>query len=151
MKKNFMAAVLICASATAIGSTPAMAGMGQNVIGPSIAIGNGNTNIGIDSKFGISDNISLRPAIYFGSGSTVIGSSLTYDFDLKNASASKFTPFLGGAVFISTGSGSTTVAGLVGGADFDISDSLQLKGAVNVPITSNGANTFVTLGAGFKF
>jgi hypothetical protein len=156
MKNNILAAAILCSAIASVGiSASAQAEMGKSVIGPSLAIGNGNTSFGIDSKFGIADNISLRPAIYFGNGATVIGSALTYDFDLRAAgNASKITPFLGGAVFLGTSGGNNaTIAGFVGGADFDISNDIQLKGAINVPITNNAGagSTFVTLGAGFKF
>jgi hypothetical protein len=152
MKKNILAAAMVCTSfASVITSNSAYAQVGKGVVGPSLLFGGGSTNIGIDSKFGISDNISVRPAIYFGNGATVIGSGLTYDFDLKAASASKITPYLGGFVFTGTNSGSSTIAGITGGADFDLNESLQLKAGVLIPITNGGGNTGITLGAGFKF
>jgi hypothetical protein len=153
MKKNIVALVMLCSSVVALGmSAPAKAEMGKNVVGPSLAIGNGQTTIGIDSKFGVSDNLSLRPFIYFPSGGTTFGSGLTYDFNLTNTGNKvQITPFVGGSVFINSGAGSNTTVAFVGGADFDITDSVQLKAALNVPLSSNNSSTLVTLGAGFRF
>jgi hypothetical protein len=153
MKKNIVALVMICSSAVALGmGAPARAEMGKNTIGPSLAIGGGQTAIGIDSKFGISDNLSLRPFVYFPSNNTTFGSALTYDFNLTNTGNKvQITPFLGGAVNIGTGgSSNNTVVSFVGGADFDVTDSVQLRAALDVPLSS-GYSTDVRLGAGFRF
>jgi hypothetical protein len=127
--------------------------IGKNTIGPSISLGTGAA-IGIDSRFGISENLSLRPFIYFGNGGTDFGTALTYDINLRNTSGSnKFTPFIGGAVDIATGNNnSVTTASLVVGTEYELTDSIQLKAAINVPLTSSqGQSTDVTLGAGFRF
>jgi len=154
MKKNIVALVVLCSSVMGLGIvTPAQAQFGGSTIGPSLSIGGGQTSVGIDSKFGISDNISVRPFVYFPSGGTFFGSALTYDFNLTNmGSRVQITPFLGGAVSIGTGGiNNSTTVGLVGGADFDVTDTIQLKASVNVPITSNNSSTTVNLGAGFRF
>lgn len=127
--------------------------VGKNTIGPSISLG-GGAAIGIDSKFGISENLSLRPFIYFGNGGTDFGTALTYEINLRNANGSnKFSPFIGGAVDIATGnSNSVTTASLVAGTEYELTDSIQLKAAINVPLTSSqGQSTDVTIGAGFRF
>lgn len=155
MKKNIVALVMLCSSVAALSmGAPARAEMGKNSIGPSLKIGGGSTTIGIDSKFGISDNLSLRPFVYFPSGGTDFGAALTYDFNLTNTDNKvQITPFLGGAVDIDNvnGGGSRTNVSFVGGADFDVTDSVQLKAALNVPLSSNGSSTDVRLGAGFRF
>jgi hypothetical protein len=127
--------------------------MGRNTIGPSVSLG-GGAAIGIDSRFGISENLSLRPFIYFGNGGTDFGTALTYDINLRTTtSTSKITPFIGGAVDIDTGNGtSVTTASLVAGAEYELTDVVQLKGAVNVPLSnSQGQAANITLGAGFRF
>lgn len=127
--------------------------VGKNTIGPSISIG-GGAAIGVDSRFGISENLSLRPFIYFGNGGTNFGTALTYDINLRNANGSnKFAPFIGGAVDIATGNNtSVTTASLVAGTEYELTDSIQLKAAINVPLTSSqGQSTDVTIGAGFRF
>ena len=134
MKKNIVALVMLCSSVMGLAAiAPAQAQLGRSTIGPSLAIGGGQTSVGIDSKFGFSDNISVRPFIYFPSGGTFFGSALTYDFNLTNTgSRVQITPFLGGAVSIGTGGiNNSTTVGLVGGAYFDVTDTLQLKAALN--------------------
>jgi hypothetical protein len=155
MKKHIVALVRICASVAGLAiCAPAQAQTAQNSIGPSLAIGGGQTNFGIDSKFGVSDNLSLRPFIYFPTGGTDFGTALTYDFKLQNnGNKVQITPFVGGSVDVNSGNGnSITTVGLVGGADFDVTDSVRLKAALVVPLsTDSGQTTAVTLGAGFRF
>ena len=156
MKKNIIALVMVCSSvATLAMSAPARAGMATNTIGPSLAIGSGTTSIGVDSKFGISDNISIRPFVYFPSGGTIFGTSITYDFDVSRSSKLQITPYLGGGLAVgvanNSGGGTATQTFFTGGADFGISDSVDLKAALDVPLSSNNATTSVRIGAGFKF
>ncbi|WP_310425573.1 hypothetical protein [Chamaesiphon sp. VAR_48_metabat_135_sub] len=155
MKKYLIALALLCSSlATFSMSKPASAQPSQISIGPSVEFGNGTT-FGVDSKFGISNNLSLRPFVYFPNSGTKFGTALTYDLPLSNtANTLQLTPFVGGSVDFNTGNGNnnTTSFGLVGGVDLDLTDSLRLKGAVNVPL-NNGQDrdTTFTVGAGFRF
>jgi opacity protein-like surface antigen len=156
MRNNLGTLAAICSSVAVLGiSAPARAEMGQNSIGPSAAFGGGVTNFGIDSKFGLSDNFSLRPFVYFPSGGTNFGGAITYDFQPKSRRGyeSPITPFIGGSVdFFNSGGTNINTFSLVGGADFALTDSLQLKAAVAVPLnTDSGQITTVTLGAGFRF
>jgi opacity protein-like surface antigen len=155
MKKNIVALVMICSSVMALAvGAPAKAQMSKNTIGPSLLIGNGTTSIGVDARFGVSDNLSVRPFIFFPSGGTVFGSSLTYDFETSRSSKLQITPFLGGGVSVgssNSGGSSTTTTYFTGGADFGVTDSVDLKAALDVPLSSNNSSTNVRLGAGFKF
>jgi hypothetical protein len=156
MKKNIVAFVMLCSSVVALGmSAPAKAEMGKNSIGPSLGIGNGQTAIGIDSKFGVSDSLSIRPFVYFPRGGTIFGSGLTYDFNLSNSGNKvQITPFIGGTVAVGSGNNggpSQTTVGFTGGADFAVTDSVELKASLDVPLSSNNSSTSVRLGAGFRF
>jgi hypothetical protein len=156
MKKQIIIALAFLYSSVAslVMSKPASAQFAQSSIGPSIEFGNGQTVFGVDSKFGIRENLSLRPFIYFPNGGTNFGTALTYDFNLRNtANTLQLTPFVGGSVNFNTGDGnSTTSFGLVGGVDLDLSDSLRLKGAITVPLSNNqNQTTNVTVGAGLRF
>jgi hypothetical protein len=152
MKKNILVLAASCVAAAIVGVvSPANAQTGQSVVGPSVLFGSGSTGVGVDSKFGVADSISVRPAVYFGSGSSLFGSAVTYDFNLSSSGGTKITPFVGGSLFFGSNSGSNSLFSILGGADFDVSDSIQLKGAVNIPISSSGSSTFVTIGAGFRF
>jgi hypothetical protein len=154
MKKLIIAFALLCSSLATFGmSKPATAQLSQSSIGPSVEFGDG-TAFGVDSKFGISNNLSLRPFVYFPNSGTKFGTALTYDLPLSNtANTLQLTPFVGGSVDFNTGGdNNTTNFGLVGGVDLDLTDSLRLKGAVDVPL-SNGQDrsTTFTAGAGIRF
>ncbi len=154
IKNNILLATFLSAIAAMSMTTPARGQLvGQSSVGPSILFGNGQAAIGIDSKLGISDNLSLRPFIYFANSGTDFGTALTYDFPLRNADTNiLITPFVGASIDISTGSNSITTAGLVAGADLDLSDSLRLKASLILPLsTDRGQTTGVTVGAGFRF
>jgi hypothetical protein len=156
MKKSIVALVTIFCSMTTLGiSNPASAQVAsQSSIGPSVLFGNGQTSIGIDSKFGVSENVSLRPFIYFPNNGTDFGTALTYDLPLRNTDSTLLiTPFVGGAVDYNTGNNNNvTTVSLVGGADLDLSDSLRLKASLIVPLsTDRGQTTGVAIGAGLRF
>jgi hypothetical protein len=156
MRKHIIIALaFLCSPVATLGmSNPANAQFAQSSIGPSVEFGNGQTVFGVDSKFGISNNLSLRPFVYFPNGGTDFGTALTYDLPLRNnANSLQITPFVGGSVNFNTGNGnSITTVGLVGGADLDLTDSLRLKGAVIVPLNNDrDRTTTVTVGAGFRF
>jgi hypothetical protein len=162
MKKNLVALVMLCSSILVLGmSAPARAQSvptSKNNIGPSVLFGGGNTNFAVDSKFGVSDNLSLRPFVAFGNGATFFGSSITYDFNLSNSAGggtlgekTQVTPFVGGGLYIASGGNNTTTGYFTGGADFDVTENITLKGEVDVPFTGGNNNTFFRLGAGFKF
>lgn len=150
MKKT-LTALTVLASVLVATQLPAMAGgVGNNTIGPSVRLGNGNSIFAIDGKFGIADNISLRPYVAFPSNGTDFGTSLTYDFSVRRT---PFTPFIGAGVNIGTAnipnSSSTTTGFAQVGADFNVSKDFALLGSVNIPFNSGGTN--VTLGAGLRF
>jgi hypothetical protein len=153
MKKYIVSLVALLSSIATVGtSLPASAQVGQSSIGPSVLFGNGQTSIGIDSKFGVSENLSLRPFIYFPNNGTSFGTSLTYDLPLRNTDSTLLiTPFVGGSVAVNTGNNSVTTLGLVGGADFDLSDNLRLKASVIVPVTDSNQGTGIAVGAGLRF
>jgi hypothetical protein len=144
-------ASLIAAAITQAPTAALAGGIGNNYIAPAVTFGGGQSVFGVNSKFGIADYISLRPYVTFPSGGTQFGTSLTYDFDLRQASL-PITPFVGlGVGFQTGGSNNTTNAYAQVGADFNVSDSIALLGSVAIPFSSNNANTSVTLGAGLRF
>jgi opacity protein-like surface antigen len=156
--KNFLIistifATLMTAAVTQAPTAAVAGGIGNNYVAPAVTFGGGQTVFGIDSKLGIADNISLRPYVTFPTGGTQFGTSLTYDWDLRQSPAS-ITPFVGLGLGFQTGnvSNTTTTVGFAQvGADFNVSDSIALLGSVAIPFSSNNASTSVTLGAGFRF
>jgi hypothetical protein len=137
--------------ATAI-AAPAMAFQG-NYIGPGLTFGlgrNSDTTFGIESKFDVSDRLSLRPNVFFGNGGTQFGAALTYNLDIFNNSA--FTPFLGAGVsFYNNNSGSSTTTPLIAiGMDYEFNPNWVLLTKVNVPL-SNNLNSGFNISAGYRF
>jgi len=154
MKKlSLLPAILMTLVATAVTQSPQAAlagGIGNNYIAPSVTFGGGSSVFGIDSKFGIADNVSLRPYVAFPSGNTQFGTSITYDWDLRRASV-PITPFVGLGLNLETGGSNNTTTGFAQlGADLNVSDSVALLGSVAIPFNNN-SSTSVTLGAGLRF
>jgi opacity protein-like surface antigen len=154
MKKLLLLPAIFASLVAAITQTPTAAmagGIGNNYVGPAVTFGGGQSVFGINSKLGISDNISLRPFVTFPSGGAQLGTSLTYDWDLRE-SATPLTPFVGVGVAFQTGGNNNTTTGYAQvGADFNVSDSVALLGSVQIPFNSNNSNTSVNLGAGLRF
>ena len=156
MKKLLvLPAILATLVATAITQAPNSAlagGIGNNYVAPAVSFGGGTSAFKIDSKLGIADNISLRPFVLFPAPGTEFGTSLTYDWDLRQ-SATPITPFIGVGVDFQTGNTNTSTTGFAQvGADFNVSDSIALLGSVAIPFNSNNNKaTSVTLGAGLRF
>lgn len=151
MKKLLSMVALTATTLVAAQSSAFAGGVGNNSIGPSVVFGGGNTSFGVDGKFGIADNWSLRPfAVFPSGGATSIGTSLTYDFDLRR-SANTITPFLGAGVDFVTGGTSNTTGFVTAGADLHLSRQFALLGAVDVPFTGGNTNTTFKAGAQLKF
>jgi hypothetical protein len=155
VKKNIVAFLILCSSMISLGiSAPARSQPAKNTVGPALLIGNGTTSIGADSRFGVSDTLAVRPFIFFPSGGTLFGSSLTYEFESSRLSKFQMNPYLGGGVAIgaaSNGGSSSTIIFFTGGADFELNENIDLKASLNIPLTSNNSSTDVRLGAGFRF
>lgn len=155
MKKN-ITALLLCSSVMALSmGVPAKAEMGKYSISPSVEFIDGQGNVGLNSKFGIYNNFSLRPFVYFlTEGGTDFGTALTYELTpTKTGNASQLTPYVGGSVNVNNGTGqSITTASVVGGLDLDLADNLQFNAGVTVPLGSNSDRaTSYTISAGVRF
>jgi opacity protein-like surface antigen len=153
MKKLLLTPIaLLTLAISAITQSPQAAlagGIGNNYIAPSVTFNSGTSVFGIDGKIGVADNVALRPFVTFPSGGTGYGASLTYDWDLRQATL-PITPFVGLGVEFETANNKTSTNGFAQvGADFTVSDSLELLGSLGIPF--NGGNTSITLGAGFRF
>lgn len=156
MKNTLLLLMIVVSTATAIitqDSKPALAGdAGSNYIGPSINFGR-STFVGIESKFSITDSISLRPTISFQRYGTQIGTSISYDWDLSK-SGTPIVPFIGvGIQFAIGNSNFFTSSGSFAqvGVDFKVSESLNLLSTISIPFDSNVGYTVVNLGAALRF
>ena len=157
MKNTILLLMIVVNTATAIitqDSKPALADdASRNYIGPSINFGGNSTFVGIESKFSITDNISLRPFISFQSPGTRLGTGISYDWDLSK-SGTPIVPFIGVGISFSIGNtnfitNSSSFAQV--GVDFKANESLNLLGAVSIPFDSSVGSTAINLGAGLRF
>jgi hypothetical protein len=143
-------AVLSIATLTFVRPTQAQTKPSQ--IAPSFSFGGGTTVFGVDSRFPVSQNLSLRPSVRFPSGGLVVGASATYDFDTYGDY--RLEPYVGAGLNVYTGdnnnNGANVTGYLIGGADYALSDQFALKGSVTIPFKSE-YSTDIILGVGYKF
>jgi hypothetical protein len=122
----------------------------QNYIAPSIGFVNSNTLYGINAKFGLAENVSLRPFIQSknsGAGTvTAYGASVTYNFQIPS---SRLIPYLGfGAAEVATTGTATGNGGVYfeGGIDYNASDNLVINANYK-----SASNSWLNIGAGYRF
>ncbi len=153
MKKLLIAIAALTASLALV--QPAKAEIGQNDIGPSILFGNnGGTAFGVNSRFGVAKNLSVRPNVYFQNSRTSVGAAATYDFNLTGDNR-ELIPYIGAGVNFDVSNNNNRSNNATGyaiaGADYNLSDGLVLKGSVAIPFDSNNYSTTFGVGAGLRF
>jgi opacity protein-like surface antigen len=145
--------LLALLSLTMFAAQPASAQMKPSQIAPSLSFGGNRTVFGVDSRFPVAPNISIRPTIRFPSGGVTIGTSATYDFDLYG-SDTRLEPYVGAGFNAYTGdnnnSGANITGYAIGGADYSLNDRLALKGSAIIPFKTEYPID-ITLGVGYKF
>jgi hypothetical protein len=123
-------------------------------IGPSVSFGGNSTVFGIDSRFPISQEFSLRPSIRFPTGGVAFGAAATYDFNLARNGDRQLEPYVGAGFNINTGDNNNNGANIsgyaIGGVDYSLTDQFVLKGSVTVPFKSEYATNF-TVGLGYQY
>jgi hypothetical protein len=155
MKLITIAALSITALslASSAQAQPAPARFRPIQIGPSLSFGGNSTVVGIDSRFPISPEFSLRPSVRFPSGGVAFGAAATYDFN-TSGNDHKLEPYVGAGFNVNTGDNLNNGANIsgyaIGGADYSISDQFALKGSVTIPFKSE-YSTNVTLGIGYQY
>lgn len=153
MKKLLIAIAALTATLAVV--KPAQAEIGQNDIGPSIIFGNnGGTAFGVNSRFGVAKNLSIRPNVYFQDSRTSAGVAATYDFNLTGDNR-ELMPYIGAGVNFDVSNNNnrsnTSTGYALAGADYSLSDNLVLKGSVSIPFDSNNYSTTFGVGAGLRF
>ncbi len=130
---------------------------GQNrpiQIGPSVSFGGNSTVFGIDSRFPISQEFSIRPSVRFPTGGVAFGAAATYDFNLSRNGDRQVEPYIGAGFNVNTGDNTNNGANIsgyaIGGADYSLSDQLVLKGSATFPFKSEYATNF-TIGIGYQY
>ena len=133
---------------------------GSSYIGVAgnIGIGGNSTlsesNYGLISKIGLTNTISVRPAVIFG-GDTLFLVPVTLDFaprfaDTLNGEQISISPFLGAGVAVETGSGSDVGLLLTGGVDVPIGDRFTVTGTANAAFLDR-TDVGLLLGIGYNF
>ena len=121
----------------------------QNYIAPSIGFVNG-TLYGINGKFGITENVAIRPFIQSkdsGTGSaTASGASITYGVKIPSSGLSLYAGF--GAAGVATTGTASGNGGLYfeGGIDYNASDSFVINANYK-----SASSTWINIGAGYRF
>jgi hypothetical protein len=123
-------------------------------IGPSVSFGGNSTVFGIDSRFPIAQEFSLRPSIRFPTGGVAFGASATYDFNLARGGGRQLEPYIGAGFNVNTGDNTNNGANIngyaIGGVDYSLTDQIALKGSVTFPFKSEYATNF-TVGIGYQY
>lgn len=122
-------------------------------IGLSGATGIGQGGFLINSKVGLTPNISFRPSIIFGS-STDFLIPVTYDFTLQQTDPFEpvtIAPFVGGGVAFSTSDDNTIGFLLTGGVDFPLSPQFIANATVNAGFFGDTTSIGISLGVGYSF
>jgi len=130
---------------------------GPSYIGVAANFGlNGNSDLGgrslvIITKFGLNETMAIRPsALILGKSATFL-LPLTYDFDPQQAFGnSKFSPYLGGGVAITTGSNSTYGAMITGGIDIPWTSTFTVNVTANIAFLDT-TDFGVLVGIGYNF
>lgn len=126
-------------------------GIGGNLgLSGSPALGDGAFMI--NSKIGLTRNISFRPAVLFGNDTDFL-LPLTYDFVLESAdpfAPIPFAPYLGGGVIVSTNGDNTLGFLLTGGVDVPLSSQFVANASINVGFR-NDTDVGLMLGIGYTF
>jgi hypothetical protein len=132
---------------------PVQAQTKPNQIAPSVSFGGGTSVFGVDSRFPVTQNLSIRPSVRFPSGGIVFGTSVTYDFDPYGMNR-QLEPYVGAGLNVYTGDNNNNGANLtgyvIGGTDYSLNDQFALKGSLTIPFKSE-YSTDITLGVGYKF
>ena len=126
-------------------------GIGGN-IGFSGGTGIGSGAFVVNSKIGLTRNVSFRPAVLIGDNTDFL-LPITYDFTIESAdpfAPVPFAPFVGGGVVFSTDGDSNVGFLLTGGIDVPLSPQFVANASVNVGFLDD-ANVGVIVGVGYTF
>jgi len=133
-------------------------------IGGNIGLGDGDTALGegsfaVFSKVGVTNFLSVRPAVLFSGDNPTILVPVTFDFiplvtdateDVSGALGFRASPYVGAGTAISTGDDGSVDFLLSGGVDVPITSRFTATAAVNVSLFDNAA-VGLLLGAGINF
>ncbi|WP_416673158.1 hypothetical protein [Egbenema bharatensis] len=133
-------------------SGPSYIGAGGNIgFGGSTGIGRGN--FAVFSKLGLTNNFSLRPAVFVGDRTTFL-IPVTLDFPtgalVDDAVPFSIAPYAGGGIGISTGDDSRVRPIITAGVDAPITNQFTATAGVTVGFFRN-TEVGLMLGIGYNF
>jgi hypothetical protein len=133
-------------------SGPSYIGAGGNIgFGGSTGIGRGN--FAVFSKLGLTNNFSLRPAVFIGDRTTFL-IPVTLDFPtgalVDDAVPFSIAPYAGGGIGISTGDDSQVRPIIIAGVDAPITNQFTATAGVTVGFFRN-TEVGLMLGIGYNF
>jgi hypothetical protein len=161
MKLNLVCLTSIASLfAVVITAGQTQAQMGNSSVGGEVMIQN-NTSFGINGKFGVSDNISIRPRLIFsaekrganggpGLSGTQYGVAATYDFKPNTGSGNSPTIFVGPEIAFWNGStringfdvtANATIINAIAGVEYPVSEAIDVTGKLILPISANGSGS----------
>lgn len=136
---------------------------GSSYIGVGGNIGLGDSGLGdggfaLNSKIGLTQQLSLRPALLFNDGfdNATVTLPLTYDFPLRTGTPGNqpvaYGPYLGGGAFFTGDDESSSDAGLLltGGIDVPLSSRFTANAAVNIGF-GDDTEAGILVGVGYNF
>ena len=133
-------------------SGPSYIGAGVNV-GVGGDTGLGGTNFAINSKIGLTNTLSVRPAVIFGDDTAFLV-PVTYDFrfarDVPFETDLPFAPFAGGGVIFTTSDNDNVGFLLTGGVDVPLSNRLTANATVNAAFKDE-TEVGLLFGVGYTF
>ena len=122
----------------------------QNYVAPSVGFFGQNTFYGINGKFGLGENVALRPFIQFnnsGTGSaTLYGASVTYNLNIPRSGLIPYLGFGGGGVSTTGTSSGNGGVYFEGGVDYNANDNFVINANYKT-----AADAWINIGAGYRF
>lgn len=112
----------------------------------------GNGSFAILSKIGLTNNVSIRPAVLLGSDATFL-IPVTYDFNIRTRDIYepvRFAPYVGGGLIISTDDGNNIGFLLSGGVDVPISRQFTATAGLNLGFLEDTVDPGLLLGIGYN-
>jgi outer membrane protein W len=126
-------------------------GLGATFIGDT-------TGLGLVSKFGVADNISIRPfvSILGSSGNTSLylaGISATYDFNLSNADLVPYAGLGYSSIGVTDGNSTENLVSSVFaevGVDYNVADSIAVNGSYRYFFAGDDGGS-LSVGVSYRF
>ncbi len=121
-----------------------------------IGIGGGDDGFVINSKFSLTDNLSIRPEVatdfdFDDAEDVSYLVPVTYDFNSIGTQSMQINPFVGAGVSGDIGDDSDVEFAVVAGADYRFARNYVANGSINYAPFADNDEVGFTLGLGYLF